>query len=110
MATTFDATPKDMGRADTYLLTGLRVRRDVAARIFRGVRAMHESDTYQAILDEGQAKATREVILVWGEDRFVPPDESAKARLNNITDLSRLKRIARQTPKAAGWQDVLDTP
>ena len=30
---------------DAFLLTGLRVRRDVAAKIFRGVRAMHESDT-----------------------------------------------------------------
>jgi len=33
---------------DAFLLTGLRVRRDVAARIFRGVTAMHESDTQEA--------------------------------------------------------------
>jgi hypothetical protein len=38
---------------DAYLLTGLRIRRDAAARIFRGVRVMHESDTYLAIIDEG---------------------------------------------------------
>jgi hypothetical protein len=95
---------------DAFLLTGLRVRRDVAARIFRGVRAMQESDTYLAIIDEGQEKATREIILVVGEDRFGPPDESVKARLNTITDLHRLKRIARQTPKAASWQETLDTP
>src|SRR5262249_49357989 len=52
---------------DALLLTGLRVRRDVAARIFRGVRAMHESDTYLMILDEGQEKALKEMILLQGE-------------------------------------------
>ncbi len=95
---------------DALLLTGLRVRRDAAQRIFRGIRAMQESDTYLMILDEGQEKALRELILVLGEDRFGPPDESVKGRLNSITDLDRLKRIARQTPKAAGWQEIVDTP
>ena len=33
------------------LLTGLRVRRDVALKIFRGVRMMQESDTYLMILE-----------------------------------------------------------
>jgi hypothetical protein len=32
--------------------------------------AMQESDTYQAILDEGQGKAARKGILVVGEERF----------------------------------------
>jgi hypothetical protein len=53
---------------DALLLTGLRVRRDVASRIFRGVRAMEESDTYLMILEQGeekgQEKATRESILL----------------------------------------------
>ena len=34
---------------------------------------MHESDTYLAILDEGQEKATREDILVVGEERIPRP-------------------------------------
>jgi hypothetical protein len=71
---------------------------------------MHESDTYLAILDEGEERGLRAVIMVQGEDRFGPPDESVKASLNNITDLSRLKRMARQTPKAVGWQEILATP
>jgi hypothetical protein len=95
---------------DALLLTGLRVRRDVAVRIFRGVRVMQESDTYLMILDEGQEKCVREIILIQSEDRFGPLEESVKARLNKITDLDRLKRIARQTPKAASWQELLDTP
>ncbi|MBI1916507.1 MAG: hypothetical protein HYS12_17500 [Planctomycetes bacterium] len=95
---------------DALLLTGLRVRRDVAVRIFRGIRAMEESDTYLMILDQGQEKGIRQVILVLGEDQFGPPDESVKTSLNSITDLNRLVRIARQTPKAGSWQEILDTP
>ena len=95
---------------DAYLLTGLRIRRDAAARIFRGVRVMQESDTYLAILDEGQEKATREDILLVGEERFGPPDESVRTQLNAVTDLPRLKRMVRRAVKAASWQEILDTP
>jgi hypothetical protein len=48
---------------DAYLLTGLRVRRAVAVRIFRGVRVMNESDTYLAIIDEGREKQVKIDIL-----------------------------------------------
>jgi hypothetical protein len=95
---------------DAYLLTGLRVRRDAAARIFRGVRIMHESDTYLAILDEGQEKCAREAILIFGEERFGPPDEAVKAQLNLVADLGRLKRMVRRAAKAASWQEILETP
>ena len=74
---------------------------------------MQESDTYLMILEEGQEKgeekATKEIILAIGEDQFGPPDESVKASLDNIADLARLKRMARRTPTAASWQDILAT-
>ncbi|MFO0954490.1 MAG: hypothetical protein U0835_25685 [Isosphaeraceae bacterium] len=38
-----------------YLFTGLRFDRGLAARIFKGTKAMRESVTYQAILEEGEA-------------------------------------------------------
>jgi hypothetical protein len=95
---------------DAFLLTGLRVRRSVAARIFGGIRAMYESDTYLMILEEGEEKALRELVLNIGEDSFGPPDESVKTSLKNIRDLDRLKRIARQTRKASSWQELIDTP
>ena len=105
--------PPDRARkllTDAYLLTGLRLRRDAATRIFRGVRAMQESDTYLAILDEGQEKATRASILAVGEERLGSPDESIKAQLSNVTDLALLMRMVRRTAKAASWQEILDTP
>jgi hypothetical protein len=95
---------------DAYLLTGLRIRRDAAARIFRGIRVMHESDTYLAIIDEGQEKCARDDILIFGEERFGPPTESVRAQLNAVTDLPRLKRMVRRAAKAADWHEILDTP
>ena len=97
-------------RTDAFLFTGLRVRRDVAARIFRGIRAMHESDTYLAILDKGQEKATRKDSLVVGEERFGPPEEAMRVQLANVTDLGRLKRMHRRAVKAASWLEILQTP
>jgi hypothetical protein len=95
---------------DAFLLAGLRVRRDAAARIFRGVRVMHESDTYLAIFDEGQEKCAREAILIFGEERIGPPDESLRVQLHAVTDLPRLKRMIRRAARAASWQEILDTP
>ncbi len=71
---------------------------------------MHESDTYLAIFDEGQEKCARDDILIIGEERFGPADESFRGQLNTITDLARLKRMIRRAVKAAGWQEILDTP
>jgi hypothetical protein len=95
---------------DALLLTGLRVRRDVAARIFRGVRIMQESDTYLMILDEGQEKARREDILLFGEARLGSPEESVRIQLSQDTDLDRLKRMVQRAATAASWQEILDTP
>jgi hypothetical protein len=75
---------------------------------------MHESDTYLAILEEGEEKgratATREDILVVGEELLGTPGEPIKAQLRNITDLARLKRMVRRAAKATSWQEILDTP
>ena len=71
---------------------------------------MHESDTYLAIIDEGQEKAHRKDILVVGEERFGPPDESVKTQLSTVTDLERLQRMHRRAVKAANWQEIIDTP
>jgi len=71
---------------------------------------MHESDTFLAILEEGEEKATRENILIVGEERLGTPDESIKGQLGTITDLARLKRMVRRAAKAASWQEILDTP
>jgi hypothetical protein len=95
---------------EALLLTGLRVRRESAVRIFRGVRMMQASDTYLMILEEGEEKATRDNIIVLGEVRLGPCDETNRAALANVTDLSRLKRMHRRAIDAANWQEILATP
>jgi hypothetical protein len=95
---------------DALLLAGLRVRRDVAARIFRGIRIMQESDTYLMILDEGQEKHARKTVLLLGERRLGPADDGVKTRLEGITDLERLDRMILQAVTAGTWQEILDTP
>jgi hypothetical protein len=95
---------------DALLLTGLRVRRDAAVRIFQGVRLMQDSDTYLMILDEGQEKHAKKMVLLFGERKLGPVDESVKTRLAGITDLERLDRMILQATTAASWQEILDTP
>jgi hypothetical protein len=107
-----EAPPDRAGKlvTEAFLLSGLRLPRDVATRIFQGVPAMQESDTYLAILDEGQEKATREDILLFGTGKFGAPDESFKTQLSATTDLARLKRMVSRAVTAANWQEILDTP
>jgi hypothetical protein len=95
---------------EAYLLTGLRVLRDTAKQIFRGVPAMQESDTYLGILEEGEEKHARKAILLFGGKKLGPPDASIKTRLESITDLERLDRMMLQAPTAATWEEILDTP
>ena len=105
--------PPDRARkllTDALLLIGLRVRRDVAARVFGGVRLMQDSDTYLMILDEGQEKHARKAVLLVGEERLGPPDASVKGRLDGMSDLDHLDRMLRRAATASSWQEILDTP
>jgi hypothetical protein len=109
--------PPDRARklvTDAYLLTGLRLRHDAAARIFRGVRLMHESDTFLAILEEGEAKGqekqARKAVLLVGAERFGSAADEVKSRLANVTDLERLDRMLRRALKAVNWDEILETP
>src|SRR5581483_824241 len=67
-----------------FVLTGLRVRRDVARHAFRGVRAMKDSDTYMAIIDEGREEQVKEDIMFVALKRFGPADQAIEARLAGI--------------------------
>ncbi|HUY36132.1 MAG TPA: hypothetical protein VMV69_25560, partial [Pirellulales bacterium] len=58
----------------------------------RRVRVMQESDTYLMILDEGKEKQAKKDILLVGEERLGPANESIKTQLEDITDLERLDR------------------
>jgi len=96
------------------LLAGLRVSRDVALKVFRGVPMLEESDTYLMILEQGEERgeerATRRHIQLVGEERLGAADEKIREQLAKIADPERLERMLRRALTAANWQEILSTP
>jgi hypothetical protein len=103
--TTPDRARKLMTAA--WVLTGLRLRRDVALQVFRGVPAMEESDTYMAIIDTGREREARRIILRQGEKRFGPPSEEVRTRVQAIADIERLEQLLDAILTATSWSDLL---
>ena len=97
-----------------FILTGLRVPRPQGADLFRRVRAMRESSTYQIILDEGREEGAlrkvRKILLRQGRRKFGPPDAAAEATVQGIADLDRLERMSDRLFDATSWPDLLATP
>jgi hypothetical protein len=94
-----------------FILTGLRVERATARQLFQGVRAMRESDTYLAILDEGRLEEAKKLILQFGSFRLGAPDEATSTFVKGLADLERLERMAARLSEAtlSGWPDLLST-
>jgi hypothetical protein len=93
-----------------FVLTGLRVQRGMSREVFRGVRAMRDSDTYMAIIDEGREEGMKTLILLLGQARFGDPDEPTRTQLQGITDIDRLGRIGVRLLSSSGWREALEAP
>jgi hypothetical protein len=68
---------------------------------------MRESDTYQAILDEGEVRGLQHTLLRLGRKRFGEPDESVRQAVLGITDLERLARLTEDLLDVSSWQELL---
>jgi hypothetical protein len=73
------------------------------------VRAVRESDSYQAILDEGEVRGLQRAVLGQGRKKLGEPDEATRAALGEITDPDRLDRLIARLLDASTWQDLLQT-
>jgi hypothetical protein len=93
-----------------YPLTGLRVPRQRAWTLFRGVQGMHESDTYLAILDEGAVKAYRKMVLLLGQKKFGPPSNDVMTAVQGIEDMERLERLLVACTELSSWRELLQVP
>jgi predicted transposase YdaD len=99
----------------TYILMGLRYPPELAAQLLQGVRAMRESATYQAILEEGRSEGrvegrveeARRFLLLLGENQYGTPDAATRATLETITELERLERLARRLLEVSSWEELL---
>ena len=84
---------------------------------------MKEYTTYQAILEEGEARGrvegeargrvegkaeeARNLIIRLGSNRFGPPDASSLAVLEAITSLERLEQMADRLLEVENWNELL---
>jgi hypothetical protein len=107
-----EAPPEKFGKLLTsaYVLTGLRLPRERAWTLFRGVRGMHESDTYLAILDEGRIDHAQKMVLRLGQKKFGPPPDAVVTGVKGITDLERLDRLIVGYTEVSSWQELLQLP
>ncbi len=92
-----------------FILIGLRVPRPQGVQLFRGVRAMRESSTYQYILDEGREEGMQRVLLRQGAVKFGSPGPDVEAAIRAIHDLPRLERMGERLLTVSTWQDLLAT-
>jgi len=98
------------------VLLGLRYEQAFIDRLLQGVRAMKESFTYQAILEEGrkqgleegQAEGMREVLLHIGTRKFRrEPSEAVRAHLQAISDPAELQRLSDRLLEVNSWAELL---
>ena len=93
-----------------FVLTGMRINRERAWTLFRGVQGMHESDTYLAILDEGELKHARKTVLRLGSKKFGAASGDVVTTVKGIEDLERLERLIDGSTEASSWQELLEMP
>lgn len=100
--------------AATYVLLGLNHSKDFVRQLFRGVRGMRESSTYQAILEEERAEGAirnaREMLLRLGKKRLGEPDSATRAAIEAIADAEVLNNMVERLDAGAGWGELLPTP
>jgi predicted transposase YdaD len=94
-----------------YILAGLRYPREVAMELFKGGSFMRESDTYQAILEEGivegRLQYARAMLLRLGTRRWGPPAAATRQRLEAINDLGQVQSLIDRLLDAGGWDELL---
>ncbi len=105
----------------TYVLMGLRYAPQFSAQLLKGVRAMKESATYQAILEEGKdigreegkdigrIEGERNALLRLGSHRFGQPDVPTLESIQAITSVERLEQLMDRLLQAESWAELLNT-
>jgi hypothetical protein len=94
--------------AAAYVLLGLRYSDEFAHALFEEVLGMEESSTYRAIVRRGRVEEARHMLLLMGETKFdEPPDPTARAAIENITDVAELEELGVRLVTADSWQELV---
>jgi hypothetical protein len=71
---------------------------------------MKESATYRAVVREGIIEGEQRVLLLLGEPKFGPADETTRAVIKAIHDPAKLEELLLRLPQAQSWQQLLPRP
>ena len=91
----------------TYVLMGLEYEREFTQHLLRGVCAMKESVTYQAILEEGRVEEAHRILLSQGTALFGKPSVKVRRTLAGITDVELLESLLLRVVKVSNWTQLL---
>lgn len=94
----------------TLLLMGLRFSDEVTVSLLGGVRAMHQSSTYERILREGRLGEASRIIRRLGTQKYGEPDLITSEALEAIVDVDRLEALSDKIirPDVTSWGDLLN--
>ena len=72
---------------------------------------MAEPSAYEYFVAEGRElghlEEARDTILRIGQRSFGPPDQRTRARIEDMTDLKRLRQVIDRLLSPTGWSDLL---
>ncbi|MBX6312155.1 MAG: hypothetical protein IRY99_04435 [Isosphaeraceae bacterium] len=87
------------------------INKKLADRLLKGIEAMEDSVTYQAILEKGQfvgrLQEARSTLIRQGTQKFQAPSEAIQQRIEAIDDLERLEQLLDRVLDAMAWDDLL---
>lgn len=106
-----------------YLLIGGHFRdKALANRLLKGIQAMRDSVTYQAILEEGMEKGlergreeglelgqiqlAHKTLLRQGARRFQEPSEEVRQRIEAIANLEQLQTLLDRVIEVPSWEEL----
>ncbi len=93
----------------TLLLMGLRYSDEVTLSLLEGVRAMHQSSTYERILREGRLGEAHRFVRRLGKQKYGEPDPTTAEVLERIQDVDRLEALGDRIlqPDVKSWEELL---
>jgi len=116
------AEARDLETA-TYILMGLRYPQPMIRQLLKRVRQMKESVTYQAILEEGEARGVaigearglakgtangeRALLLRIATKKLGAPDSRHVSKLNGISQVQKIEAIGERLLEANSWDELL---
>jgi predicted transposase YdaD len=103
-----------------YFLIGRHFKdKELADRLLKGIQAMEDSVTYQAVIEKGRIKGLQEgrvegrieadhaTLLRLGTAKFQAPPESVRQRILAITDPETLEQLQVRLLFASSWDDLM---